>query len=107
MPRRAPSLPPIPDRRRDEPFHSHGETDPGRRRAAQLLNQAVITTASGHRVLGAQSRARPLKSGATVIIQPPHHARIELERQTGFTQELFYSPEVILAGFAEKTENRD
>ena len=88
------------------PFHSHGETDPGRRRAAQLLNQAVITTAGGHRVLGAQSRARPLKSGATVIIEPPHHARIELERQTGFTQELFYSPEVILAGFAKKTENR-
>ena len=88
------------------PFHSHGETDPGRRRAAQLLNQAVITTAGGHRVLGAQSRARPLKSGATVIIEPPHHARIELEPQTGFTQELFYSPEVILAGFAKKTENR-
>src|SRR5438445_12615313 len=66
-------------------LYAHGKADAGDRRPAELFNQSVIAPARGDRALGAQLRGGPFERRPAVVIEAPHHARIERVFDVSFT----------------------
>ena len=68
-------------RARAQPLEPGAEADAGRRRAADLLGQAVVAAAARDRDLGASPAALQLPGGARVVVEAAHQRRHRARRR--------------------------
>ncbi len=60
-----------------ETLHSNGKADPRKVGSAQVLHQAVVPSSASYGILGSQAVCDHFERGPHVIIQPPHHSRVD------------------------------
>ncbi len=83
---------------REQAFDAHGKAAGGRRLAAQLRDQAVVTTAGTDGALRAELVGHPLEHGQVVVIQPAHQARVDPVGNRRILEQLLHALEM-LQGF--------
>ena len=92
--------------RDQEPLDPGAEAERGRRRPADLLDQAVVAAAAADRRLRAVLRADELEGRARVVVEPAHEGRDELVGDAVRVEVAANRGEVLAALVAERLADR-
>ncbi len=83
-------------------FHAHRETESGKGRAAQFLDQAVVAPAPQNRVLRSEALGGDLEYGAPVVVEPAHETHVLDVGHAEHVEVLFYRNEMFRARRAQR-----
>ena len=81
--------------REQDPLDPRRPADARGRRAAELLDEAVVAAAAADTGLRAERVARELEDRARVVVEPAHERRVDLVRQVGAVEQRAHGGEVL------------
>src|SRR5437016_5135427 len=81
--------------REQDPLDARGPAGRGGWRAAELLDEAVVATASADAALRAEGVRGELEDGPRVVVEPAHERRVELIGHGGLLEQFAHGGEVL------------
>ena len=94
-------------RRQQHPLDARRPAHARGRRAAQLLDQAVVAAAAAERRLGAEALGLELEHRARVVVEPAHERGVDLVRHPGPVEQRPHLGEVLgVVGASRSTQAR-